>query len=284
MPNYIAQAQNLLSDYYTVAAFNLRESLFRLGTGLRVNKPSDDFGSWQRANSFDTKIRSIAVINRGIDEAREIISTAETEADEIIDMLNEMAATALSASTTVDQNSRNALQTKFKQLVTDFTAWYPTLTDPATGDHFFDGNYSRAVKLDESTTYTMNNITDLDGIDDMLIALDFYTAGAPSQANATDAYNAIKTGASGIPLATSAAGVVASYSSTLNAAYNVNDSASTNLEAAKSTFIGLDEAEELAAYTEYEIRQQTTLAMLNSASTFRTNVLALFTKYLGNHG
>ena len=94
--------------------------LERLSSGLRINRAADDASGLSVSEGFRAEIGGIKVGTRNAEQGSNLIQTAEGALNEVSAILIRMRELAVqSASSTVNDNNRNAINAEFTQLVSE---------------------------------------------------------------------------------------------------------------------------------------------------------------------
>ncbi len=98
----------------------LGTNLERLSSGLRINRGADDPSGLTVSEGFRAQIGGLVQGTRNAEQGSNLIQTAEGALNEVSDMLIRMRTLAVqSASSTVNDNNRDAINAEFVQLVTE---------------------------------------------------------------------------------------------------------------------------------------------------------------------
>jgi flagellin len=99
---------------------NLGVSLERLSSGLRINRAADDASGLSLSEGMRAQIGGMMAATRNAEQGSNLIQTAEGALNEVSAMLIRMRELSVqSASSTVNDNNRQAINAEFTQLVAE---------------------------------------------------------------------------------------------------------------------------------------------------------------------
>ncbi len=131
------------------ASSALQTAMERLSTGKRINSAKDDAAGLAIASRMDSQIKSMAVAVRNANDGISMAQTAEGALGEVTSMLTRMKELATqSASGTLGQTERNALQSEVSQLTSQIDTISKTTN--FNGINLLDGS-SKSVTLQTGT-------------------------------------------------------------------------------------------------------------------------------------
>ena len=241
---------------------DLRATLTRVSSGLRINKSGDDAAGLTLANAFRSDIR---MMNQGLRNANDGLTTlrikdaALENVSLLIDRLATLATQAASGHTT--DATRAALDTEFQQVLSEITREI-TVADLTvnTGFSIFisnhgpDGVVAGTISAVSTTSLTVNGHV------------------LTSQLSAQSAIGAV---ASAVAVLGRVQGSVGSLSGRLTFAMAQARDAVTQTRGAESRIRDANMAQESATLTKYTILTQSGLAALAQANASAGAVLAL---------
>ena len=98
----------------------LGTSLERLSSGMRINRGADDPSGLSVSEGFRAEIRSLTVGTRNAEQGSNLIQTAEGALNEVSAILIRMRELSVqAASSTVNDNNRDAINAEFAQLISE---------------------------------------------------------------------------------------------------------------------------------------------------------------------
>jgi flagellin len=287
-------AQNKL----LVTEGNLRKTLTRLSSGLRINSAADDAAGLAIADGLRADVRALNQASRNANDGVSLLQTADSALNEISLLLTravslaEQAASGTSGSDGSD--SKNALNDEFQSILTEI--------DRIADSVEFNGlNLLGGADVNTSTGDPSLSIQV--GLDSAAASrIDINTISINVQGNTTSSFTAgttttrssLQLGFSGANLVSSGGALTAlatlqtSIASTARARGNIGasinrlqttttiiSSLATNLQSAESQIRDADIANEIVNLTQYQILTQTGISALAQANISGQNVLAL---------
>ena len=105
---------------YTNSVSNMRSSMSKLSSGLRITNAGDDPAGLAMSERMRSQIRNSAMAGQNIQNQQAYLRTADSWMQKIHDMLHRMSELAVSANDgTKTQTDRSNLQAEFEQLQTE---------------------------------------------------------------------------------------------------------------------------------------------------------------------
>jgi len=253
---------------------NLRRSLERLSTMKRINSSADDPGGMGVSMKLGVSIRRTEAVLTQVNSTASFLQTQDgvlQVANNIVTRLSELATYA---SGTLDPSDRTLYETEFTDLQTYLDS---LLNEEFNGQDLFtnSGNPTptnttnpATVSLDGQTinvsTLDLGSVTSLVGAGSS-IAID-------SEANAALAVTAINDAIDNLASLRATNG---SEQNQVGFATDLLETNKLNLEAANSSLVDVDFAEELLRYTAYSIIADQGIALLAQANTRSEKILKL---------
>ena len=270
------------------ATNSLNDALERMSTGYKINSAKDDAAGLYVATGLETQIRGSKVAQDNIETGNNVLQTVESDLDNILDNLNRIRDLATQAANSVyDEDAMNAMHEEVQSRIAEIER--VSLASNFNGLELLSGNGTLStqglrLQVGANAGAAANSIT-IPGAIFSEINADTLGAGAATNAGSTvtDA-DTVATGAEKAFLAATAAAsyiavldqaidTISSNKSTIGAVMNRLDAAAESLvttientTAAKSTIMDADIAEESANYTQQQILQQTSAALLVQAN------------------
>jgi len=241
---------------------DLRRSLERLSSGLRINDAYDDAAGLAIADRLgrDVRVASQAIrnANDGI-SALAIGEKALGQVNEILTRLSELASQ--SATGTVTNTQRSAIQEEFSQLLSEVSRISATTVFNGVNLLSSGTTVSLQVGLD-GTANSRISFTTVDG------SLSGIFAGQTAVAvdTSSNAQSALGILTSAIATAVQTRGTLGAYESRLFTAINNLRVARENFAAAESRIRDADVAAETSALTRAQILQQAGVSVLAQAN------------------
>ncbi|OGS35738.1 MAG: hypothetical protein A2293_14680 [Elusimicrobia bacterium RIFOXYB2_FULL_49_7] len=260
------------------ASSKLADSVLRLSSGLRIQGPSDGMYEYVRANKLESDIRVYGNIRSNLEEHQSILDIAETAGDEIRTKLETMQEKAVQASDVgLTENERLALEAEYNSLLSGIEDIVNGTKYQDNGILYEAGKYNQstniAINSDGSVSMTMDlgklDVGDADGIN--LAEADWSGVGGAaaagtSSSNVGDALDVVDTFLAG----------VSGYQSQLDSHVRLTGNLVQNYEAARSSLIEVDVANEMVTYTALDVQKQAAAAMLTQANISNRSILNLF--------
>ena len=251
----------------------LEKTQNEVSTGLKIASASDNGAIWAIAQNQRSQVTALGAVTDSLNRAASTVDVAVSAGQTVSDLLNQMKAKALEASdTSLDTNSRSALDADFKSLVEQISQ--------VVSNASFNG-----ANLINSTTGTLHALASADGKSTLTITGQSLTLGGSNLSSLSTS--------SSISTSTTAASMV----TTLNADItNVNNAVAklgtssnaittsltftSNLSSALTTGVGnlvdADVAAESATLTALQTKQQLGVQALSIANTASSTLLSLF--------
>ena len=242
----------------------------RLATGSKVGSAADNPAAWEIGTSLQSTSNGLSQALSNVNDAQSLLGIAQGGQQEILSILQTMQTEATQAANdTLGSDQRTAIQTALTAQANEIGAVVGQTT--YNGVNLLDGSFTgKSLQVGSATTDTMtigisqNHSAASLGVSSLTVN----TAAAASTALA--AVNAA------IVLVNSSMGSVGSASSRLNFTSDLLSSMITNTDAAKSSIMDADVAQEQMQVAQLQILQQTATAALSQANTAPNALLKLF--------
>lgn len=288
------QAQNKL----IVTERNLRRTLTRLSTGLRINSSGDDAAGLAIADGLRADVRALNQAVRNANDGVSLLQTSDSSLNEITLLLTRaitLAEQAASGTSGADgSDSKVALNDEFQDILdeierlsrsiefnglnllggasTGTSTGNPTLNiqvglDSSAASRIDINTVSINVRGTATASYTAGSTTSR-----ISLQLGFSGATLVSSANAL---NALATLQSAISATARTRGDIGSGINRLRATVSIISNLALNLQSAESQIRDADIASEIVALTQFQILTQTGISALGQANISAQNVLAL---------
>lgn len=261
---------------------DLKLSLERLSTGLRVNRASDDAAGLGVSENLRTQVKGTAQAMRNAQDGIAALSIAEGAANEISDILQRMRELAVqSANDTLTSTERAYTDAEFQQLideidriaeVTNYNGMkLISSSGSSSNDRFGFGTTGSALWVDANAVYGSDSIT---------ITIDTLSANEleineAKLSTLTDAVAAIDSLDEAIDSVNTMRSNMGAFINRLEHAINNLGISNTNQQAAESIIRDADFAYESAKFTRNQILSQSGFAMLAQANISTQGVLQL---------
>ena len=259
---------------------SLNSTLQALSTGKRINTGADDPAGLAIANGLEANVTALTQSVRNATDGVGMLQVADGALSQITTLLNSAVSLATESATgTVSDSQRTALQAEFSSIQTEITNIGQNTT--YNGQAIFGSGNSLAVYMSDSsgagtTTVTVNLGTVNDAnlgvaggsTAPVSIASNDLSTASDAQAALTNINSAI----AGIALLR---GTIGASSNQLTAASNVMSSQITNLTNAENNIMAADMGTETANLSQESILQQTGIAALQQSNQMQQSVLKL---------
>jgi flagellin len=267
---------------------DMKTSLERLSTGLRINRASDDAAGLGVSENLRTQVKGTAQAMRNAQDGIAVISTAEGAANEISDILQRMRELAVqSANDTLTSTERAYTNQEYQQLISEIdriaevTNYNGMKLISSTGananERFGIGSTGSALWIDANAVYGSDSIT---------VTIDTLTttslgSGSGTTLNTTTltsqdaAVAAIRALDESIDSVNTMRSNMGAFINRLEHAINNLSVSNTNQQSAESIIRDADFAHESAQFTRNQILSQSGTSMLAQANMSTQGVLQL---------
>ncbi|MGE5671212.1 MAG: flagellin [Fibrobacterota bacterium] len=274
---------------------DMKTSLERLSTGLRINRASDDAAGLGVSENLRTQVRGTAQAMRNAQDGIAAINVAEGAANEVSDILQRMRELAVqSANDTLTSTERAYTDQEYNQLkveinrIAEVTNYNGMKLISSTGttqnDRFGIGGTTgggSALWVDANSAYGFDSITiTIDTLSSNLLGSGAQSGGA---ANLNVTYlttqsasvSALMNLDESIDSVNKMRSNMGAFINRLEHAINNLTISNTNQQAAEALIRDVDFANESATFTKNQILMQSGTAMLAQANQISQNVLSL---------
>lgn len=267
---------------------DMKVSLERLSTGLRINRASDDAAGLGVSENLRTQVRGTAQAMRNAQDGIAAISIAEGAANEISDILQRMRELAVqSANDTLTSTERAYTNQEYQQLISEIDRIAEVTnyngmklissSGTSANDRFGIGSTGSALWIDANSVYGSDSIT---------ITIDTLTTtslgtGGGTALNTTSledqdaAVAAIQSLDESIDSVNTMRSNMGAFINRLEHAINNLSVSNTNQQSAESLIRDADFAFESAHFTRNQILSQSGISMLAQANMSTQGVLQL---------
>lgn len=269
---------------------DMKLSLERLSTGLRVNRASDDAAGLGVSENLRTQVKGTAQAMRNAQDGIAAISTAEGAANEISDILQRMRELAVQSSNdTLTSTERAYTNQEYQQLISEIDRIAEVTnyngmklissTGSSANDRFGIGSTGSALWIDANAVYGSDSITIT--IDTLTTSsLGAGTGGGDALSGTTltsqeAAVSAIQSLDESIDSVNTMRSNMGAFVNRLEHAINNLSVSNTNQQSAESIIRDADFANESAQFTRNQILSQSGTSMLAQANMSTQGVLQL---------
>jgi flagellin len=275
---------------------DMKTSLERLSTGLRINRASDDAAGLGASENLRTQIKGTAQAMKNAQDGIAAITIAEGSANEISDTLQRMRELAVQSSNdTLTSTERAYTNQEYSQLkseidriaeVTNYNGMKLISSTGATANARFGiggaaSGTGSALWIDANSAYGFDSITiTIDTLSTNRLGAGAQSGGAAnvnstyltSQASSVVAIQNLDESIDSVNMMRSNMGA---FVNRLEHAINNLTVSNTNQQAAESQIRDVDFASESASFSKNQILMQSGTAMLAQANQTSQNVLSL---------
>jgi flagellin len=267
---------------------DMKVSLERLSTGLRINRASDDAAGLGVSENLRTQVRGTAQAMRNAQDGIAAISIAEGAANEISDILQRMRELAVqSANDTLTSTERAYTNQEYQQLiseidriaeVTNYNGMKLISSSGTTrNDRFGIGSDGSALWIDANANLGKDSITiTIDTLTTTSLGTGGGTAlNTTSLEDQESAVEAIRSLDESIDSVNTMRSNMGAFINRLEHAINNLSVSNTNQQSAESLIRDADFAFESAHFTRNQILSQSGISMLAQANMSTQGVLQL---------
>lgn len=254
-----------LANIYKLNNQIYADTLTRIASGKKIQKPSDDFAGYIRSRSMQTDINDYQDIKENLYDARGAAVAAVEAGNQIYEDLTRMKELINLYWGTSDTDEQDAYEAEFDAIADGI--------DSTIANTYYEG-----VQLVQ--TGADIKVVDLDpsGTGQLTVA---FAAGdivnmATPDIDDTDLATALATLNPEIVKATSYSVKAENFVAMFDNQIDITDSIIQSKQTAKALITDIDEAEETANSIDQSIRQQASIAMLTQANLSRQAVLQLY--------
>jgi flagellin len=249
-----------LASIYNANNASLADTLSRIATGKKINKPSDDFSGYARAQSIQQDVAGYATVKENLTEAKAVADIASAAGNSIYEDLSRMKELAeLWGGSGASDEDKSNYAAEFNTLK---TAIARTITN---------ADYDGTGLVASGTAISVD--TDPDG--NGSFAVDFAAGDIPdaSALNISSGTTAVQTE---LDTATLYVVKAESYSDHASRQIDMTNTIIQSKRSVMSMITDIDEAEELSNSTNLQIRQQATISMLAQANFAQQSIISLY--------
>ena len=252
-----------LASIYSANTRALSQSLGRIASGKRIQKPSDDFGGYIRARSLLNDVSGLAIVKQDLVKYKGYADYAVEAGTALMEKLERLKELSViwTASDAAEQALLEAEGVVIRGEITNLIAnaqidtvqvfQNATIVDVELDPDGVSG--SVAIAFVEATDYTSAAEIALLVVDD---------GGTTADA--------------AIAKVTSYLAKASGYSEDLQRHMDLTDIVINSKEAAASLITDIDEVKEMAAATDLQIRQQASIAMMAQANISQQGIMQLY--------
>jgi flagellin len=279
-------------------------SLERIASGLRINRPSDDVGSYFRAKELNSLAESSGTAAKSLENHISRLKTAEDGLTSISDLMTQMSDLAKEASQETDAATRSTLGQQYDNLRDAISTVVNTTR--YEGALLLNGAYDAnakvnnvagagsSVQVGEQVNDTFNyQILDTRVSKDGTTGSDTFSGlnivstsvqatwadATTGQAAALATYATLEEEDSGMIRVRRNLSRISTNLSVISGARTGLENKQNNYQAASSSLVGVDQAEETSRYASLQIQQQAAASFLAQSNMAYGSVVSILTGY-----
>ena len=248
-----------LARIYSANTKALSESLGRIASGKRIQKPSDDFAGYIRSRSLLDQAASLQTVKQDLQAAKGAADYALETGTAIMDKLERAQELSVLFAATADPEELALLTAEHEIIKGELTA---LKADAFWGtDEVVATDVIATVDLDPNAVSGSFLVQFAAGdiINEALLAI-----GTPANVDAE------------MVKATNYLAKASGFSEDIQRQMDLTDITINSKEAAASLITDIDEMKELALATDLQVRQQASIAMMAQANVSRQGILQLY--------
>ena len=253
-----------LASIYSANTRALSQSLGRIASGKRIQKPSDDFAGYIRSRTLLNDVSGFAIVKQDLQKGKGYADYAVEAGTALMEKLERTKELAVLYGSTTDATERAlyvAENTVIKAEITDLIA-----NSQYDSNLVFQDGTLIDIELDPDGASGSLDITFVE-------ATDYTSAVEIAALVVTDGGT---TADAAIAKVTSYLSKAAGYSEDIQRHMDLTDIVINSKEAAASLITDIDEVKEMAAATDLQIRQQASIAMMAQANISQQGIMQLY--------
>jgi len=255
----------------------LGQSVLRLSSGLRINKPSDGMWEYIRGSSLESDVRLYQGVKSSLSEYKSVFTLANDAASEIRKKLESMLEKATAASNPgMSSTERDATFVEYNSMRTGIDNIVKGTKYQGGGILDAAGQYNQPLNITITPDRSVTMSVDLDALDvsnggpgGIIVSNAAWTNETDASASATELQTALDTVDTFMSKASSAINELDSH-------VRITDNKIQNYSAARSSLIDTNVADEMATYTALDVTKQAATAMLAQANLSQRSILQLY--------
>lgn len=250
-----------LASIYNANTRALSESLGRIASGKRIQKPSDDFAGYIRSRVLLNDVSGFAIVKQDLQKAKGIADYAVETGTAIMDKLSRQKELAALYAATTDTDEQAVISAEFSNIITEL--------DDLMAEAQYDGTPVVAAATLETVELDPDRAS---GAFDITFAAGDIIETDPLVLLVTDESTVDTEIATATNYLTKAQG----FSEDLQRHMDLTDIVINSKEAAASLITDIDEMKEMATATDLQIRQQASIAMMAQANISQQGIMQLY--------
>ena len=246
------------------------ESLGHLSSGSKIVSASDDAAGLAVSTQIQSDISVLTQAAINSVQGQSVLNVADGALSKIANILQRMKSLAAqSLSGSVDDTSRDYIDAEYQELLLEIDEIVDTTR--FNGALLIDASYDQnfLVGTDSTDVIQVNLASiDIDAVGDLTEDVGSIAGGGDPAAASVQLDTMIG-------VVSSARSLVGAYQSRLEFREDVINTSIANLDAAKSTILDTDIAEEQSTYTTAQVMTEVATAALAQANNMKTSLLSL---------
>src|SRR5690606_29853823 len=272
LPGIVAQQQG------SVNQSNLQKTLYRLSSGLRVNRGGDDAAGLAIADGLKGQIRTLQQSVRNANDGIGFIQVADSALGQVSNLLIRAATLLSQAASDTNNAGESSIETELAQIYQEIdrlgsaTKYNGVSVFSADTVNIFVGD---TQNLSADTAQLSFSTGDL-SVDDLGISTGVTSSGASLSVDISgNASSMLSEVQSAIDTISSKRGTIGATMNRMENSVAIMQSQIQNLTAAESQIRDANMAEEVANLTKFQILSQVSLSAMAQANAVPQGVLAL---------
>ena len=281
---------SVISAYINQYDKEIKTSLEKLSSGLRVRTPSDDPGTYFQSQSLQRHSQRASFVSKSIDTHLSRVRSAEDYLTTVNTMLGDMSVIAKQAAEETNNTLRLSLGEEYDEKLSALEEYIQNAK--YAGQNFIDGTYDDSVsglgsgiiaQVDEgvndtyayelldtrtSTTTGLNLSAFADAANDWVL-----------QSKATEYVSGLEDQDSGITRIQRNLNRISTHKTILEGAQNNLANKASNYQAASSALVSVDDAAESTKLSVLQVRQQAAASFLAQSNSVSNNIIGMLTGF-----
>lgn len=284
-----------LGAYIQTYDKEIKTSLERLASGLRVSKPSDDSGSYFRAQTLDRRSERTLQVSREIETDLSRVKSAEGYLQTVSTFLDDLVGLAKEAKLESDDTLRGVLGEEFDEKVSALESFISNAK--YEGEQILSGIYDSnsdayaGSKLTVQVDEEVNDNYEYEILDTRVDSTQGLNLSSIANAevnfeadiNNVDTYlSALEEGDSGITRVNRNLNRIQTHRTILEGSQTSLQNKAANYQAASSALVGVDDAAESTRLSALQIRQQAAASFLAQSNVISNGIIGMLTGFQGS--
>ena len=261
---------SVISAYINQYDKEIKTSLEKLSSGLRVRSPSDDPGTYFKSQSLQRHAERASFVSNSIDTHLSRVRSAEDYLTTVNTMLGDMSRIAKEAADETNATLRLSLGGEYDKKLSALEEYIQNAK--YAGENFLDGTYDNSVSGSGSAIIAQVD----EGVNDVY---EYAANDWSNQANATAYVSGLEEEDSGITRIQRNLNRISTHKTILEGAQNNLANKASNYQAASSTLVSVDDATESTKLSALQVRQQAAASFLAQSNSVSNNIIGMLTGF-----